>query len=192
MEPLKGGTLVNPPKEAMDIISSAPHKRTPVDWALQFLWNKSEISVVLSGMNSKKMIKENCISADNSGINALTKQEEQTIEKLVQEFRKKIAVPCTSCGYCMPCPQGVNIPQNFACLNNLKLERSLFRRIMTRRTYRKLQGKKSKVDTTIPNGNANLCTKCGVCMEKCPQKIQIVQELEKVKKELGKRKAIFW
>lgn len=192
MEPLKGGTLVNPPREALDIINSAEKKRTPADWALQFLWNKPEISVVLSGMNSKKMIQENCESANDSGINSLTAQELKVIESLTEEFRKKIAVPCTACSYCMPCPQGVNIPQNFACLNNEALERSRFRRIMTRRTYRKLKTKKTKVNLENPNGNAALCIKCGVCETKCPQKIQIPQELEKVKQEMGKRKSILW
>ena len=192
MEPLKGGTLVNPPQEALNIINSAEQKRPPVDWALQFLWNKPEISVVLSGMNTKKMIRENCASADKSGINSLTPQEQKIIEKLTEEFRKKISVPCTSCGYCMPCPQGVNIPQNFACLNNVTLEKSRFRRILTRRTYRKLQTKKTKVNHENPNGNATLCIKCRVCEQKCPQKIQIPQELEKVKQELGKRKALLW
>jgi predicted aldo/keto reductase-like oxidoreductase len=192
MEPLKGGTLVNPPPEALKIINSADKKRTPTDWALQFLWNKPEISVVLSGMNTKKMIRENCESANNFGINSLTAQELKVIESLTEEFRKKIAVPCTACSYCMPCPQGVDIPQNFACLNNVALERSRFRRIMTRRTYRKLKTKKNKVNLENPNGNAALCIKCGVCTTKCPQKIQIPQELEKVKQEMGKRKSILW
>jgi predicted aldo/keto reductase-like oxidoreductase len=192
MEPLKGGTLVNPPQEALNIINSAETKRTPADWALQFLWNKPEVSVVLSGMSSKKMVQENCASADDSGINSLTNQDLEVIEKLTEEFRKNIAVPCTACSYCMPCPEGVNIPQNFACLNNIALEKSLFRRVMVRRNFRKLQGKKTKVDLTNSNGNANLCIKCGACVEKCPQKIQIPKELEKVKREFAKRKAILW
>ena len=192
MEPLKGGTLVNPPLEALQIINSAEKKRTPTDWALQFLWNKPEVSVVLSGMSTKKMIRENCESADNSGINSLSAQEQAVIERLTEEFRKKIAVPCTSCSYCMPCPQGVNIPQNFACLNNVTLERSRFRRIMTRRTYRKLKAKKNKVNRENPNGTASLCIKCGECVKKCPQRIQIPEELEKVKHEMGKRKALLW
>jgi hypothetical protein len=170
MEPLKGGTLVNPPQEALNIINSAEKKRAPADWALQFLWNKPEISVVLSGMNTKKMISENCASADNSGVNSLTNQELEVIEKLTEKFRKKIVVPCTSCSYCMPCPQGVNIPQNFTCLNDVILEKSRFRRIMTRRTYRKLQNKNTKVNHENPNGNATLCIKCDVCTQKCPQK----------------------
>jgi predicted aldo/keto reductase-like oxidoreductase len=192
MEPLKGGTLVNPPKAAMEIINAALKKRTPADWAFQFLWNKPEVSVVLSGMNTKKMVEENCASADKSGINSLSQQELEVIAKLTEEFRKNIAVPCTSCAYCMPCPQGVNIPQNFACLNNLFLEKSRFRRIMTRKSYRKLQSKNRKVSNSNPNGNAALCTGCGICIEKCPQNIHIPQELKKVKKEFANRKAILW
>ena len=192
MEPLKGGTLVHPPQAAMEIIEGAKKKRTPVDWALQFLWNKPEISVVLSGMNTKKMVKENCASAHNSGINSLSTEEQEIVLSLTTEFRKNIAVPCTSCAYCMPCPQGVNIPQNFACLNNLYLEKSRFRRLMTRRSYRRLQSNKRKVSQANQNGNSSLCTGCGACLEKCPQKIKIPCEMEKVKKEFANRKAIFW
>jgi predicted aldo/keto reductase-like oxidoreductase len=192
MEPLKGGTLVNPPQEALSIMNSADKRRSPADWALQFLWNKPEVSVVISGMNSKKMIQENCESADNSGVNSLTKSEIDIINKLTEEFRKRIAVPCTACSYCMPCPVGINIPQNFACLNNVKLEKSRFRRIMTRRTYRKLENKKAKVSHINPNGNAKLCTKCGVCVTKCPQEIEIPRELEKVNQEFANRKSILW
>ncbi len=191
MEPLKGGTLANPPKEALDVINSAEKKRTPVDWALQFLWNKPEISVVLSGMGSKIMVQENCASANRSGINSLTLHDQQVIERLSEVYRKRILVQCTACGYCMPCPEGVNIPQNFACLNNVSLETSRFRRFLTRRAYRKLQTSKKKVDLENPNGNATLCIECRRCVEKCPQKIDIPKELEKVKHTLGKRKALW-
>lgn len=191
MEPLKGGALVNPPQEVLNILNSSETKRTPVDWALQFLWNKPEISMVLSGMNSKKMIKENCKSADQSGINSLSFKEENVIREISELYRQKIVVPCTACNYCMPCPEGVNIPQNFACLNNVSLETSRFRRFTARRAYRKLTSSKKNVDVNNPNGNASLCTKCGSCIQKCPQKINIPNELEKLKKVLGKRKALF-
>lgn len=191
MEPLKGGALVNPPQEVLNILNSSETKRTPVDWALQFLWNKPEISMVLSGMNSKKMIKENCKSADQSGISSLSFKEENVIREISELYRQKIVVPCTACNYCMPCPEGVNIPQNFACLNNVSLETSRFRRFTARRAYRKLTSSKKKVDVNNPNGNASLCTKCGSCIQKCPQKINIPNELEKMKKVLGKRKALF-
>lgn len=187
MEPLKGGTLVNPPLEAIEVLNSAKEKKSSVEWALQFLWNKPEISVVLSGMGSKKMIDENCEIADRSGINSLTLEDKKTIDNLAQIYRKRIKVPCTACGYCMPCPEGVDIPQNFACLNNVYLEKSRFRRFQTRRAYRKLKSSKSKVNLNPPNGNGNLCNNCGVCVEKCPQMINIPKELEKAKKPLKKQ-----
>jgi len=187
MEPLKGGTLVNPPLNAIEILNSGEKKKTPVEWALQFLWNKPEISVVLSGMGSKKMIKENCEIADRSGVNSLTPQDQKIIDQLAELYRKQIKVLCTACGYCMPCPEGVNIPQNFACLNNVFLEKSRYRRFQTKRAYKKLKSSKNKVNLSIPDGNAKLCINCGQCIEKCPQKINIPEELEKVKNNLGKQ-----
>jgi hypothetical protein len=186
MEPLKGGTLAKLPKEGQQIINSAPVRRTAVDWALQFVWNMPEVSVVLSGMGSKKMVDENCISANKSEANSFTEQDQKIVEKLSEVYRKKLAVPCTACGYCMPCPEGVNIPQNFACLNNASLETSRLRRIMAKRTYKKLTGKKEKLDKNNPNGNADLCIQCNQCVPKCPQQINIPQKLQKVKEELGK------
>ena len=191
IEPLKGGMLANPPMEALKIMDSSEKKRTPVDWALQFLWNRPEVSVVLSGMNSKRMVKENCASADYSGIGSLSVKDERMFGELSEVYRKRTLVPCTTCGYCMPCPEGVNIPQNFACLNNVSLETSRIRRFLARSAYRKLRGSKDKVDVNNPNGNATICSRCGLCLEKCPQEIAIPEELEKVKEVLGKRKALF-
>ena len=191
MEPLKGGALVNPPLEAQKIMGSSEIKRSPTDWAFQFLWNKPEVSVVLSGMNSKKMVKENCESANNSSVGSLSLDDEKMFEKLAKVYRKSTVVPCTACGYCMPCLEGVNIPQNFACLNNVSLETSRIRRFLARRTYRKLKGSRNQVNVINPNGNASICTQCGCCVEKCPQGIIIPKELEKVQKILGKRRALF-
>jgi len=191
MEPLKGGSLANPPQEILNEMNKVKNKRTPVDWALQFLWNKPEISTVLSGMSSKKMVQENCNSADHSGIKSLSTQDEKIIQQVSNIYARKIVVPCTACRYCMPCPAGVNIPQNFACLNNVSLETSRIRRFLARRDYRKLQNSKKKVDINNPNGNATLCIKCNLCVEKCPQKINIPLELDKVKKIFEKRKALF-
>jgi Predicted oxidoreductases of the aldo/keto reductase family len=187
MEPLKGGRLVKPPAEALEIMKTAINKRSPVEWALQFLWNRPEIAVVLSGMGSRQMVDQNCDIADRSGINSLSKEDEETIFKLAKIFHEKILVPCTSCEYCMPCPSAVNIPQNFAILNNVYLENSNLKKWMTKRGYRSLAGSKEKLDKKNPNGNASTCTKCKKCLEKCPQKIAIPDELEKVHSILAKR-----
>ena len=75
MEPVKGGTLANPTREAMDVMAGSSIKRTPVDWALQFVWNKPEVATVLSGMSNMQQVVENCDSADRSGIQSLSEEE---------------------------------------------------------------------------------------------------------------------
>jgi predicted aldo/keto reductase-like oxidoreductase len=86
----------------------------------------------------------------------------------------------------MPCPQGVNIPQNFAILNNISLETGWRRRRQARRSYRKLASKIDQLDEGSANGSAYLCINCGECLEKCPQEIDIPVELERVEAILGK------
>ncbi len=190
MEPLKGGKLVKPPMEAMQIMKEAKNKRTPVEWGLQFLWDMPEVATVLSGMGSRQMVDENCASADRSGIDILDPEEKKLFSRLAEVNRKRTPVPCTSCNYCMPCPSGVNIPENFAILNNTAFEDTRLRRWMTKRKYRKLTGSKNKLDMENLNGNASICTKCNKCLEKCPQSINIPGELEKVDAILGKGRKI--
>jgi uncharacterized protein len=195
MEPLKGGQLVNPPAEARHIMNNSSVKHSPVDWALQFLWNRPEIACVLSGMGSRKMVEENCNSADASGINSLSADEHATIENVAEVYRKKIIVPCTSCRYCMPCPSGVNIPQNFALINNKslsslsKIHGKLIQWMITR-NYGKLAKSKKKLTTNKDNGCASLCSKCNACLPKCPQKINIPESLEKVVAVFEKGKSL--
>jgi predicted aldo/keto reductase-like oxidoreductase len=186
MEPLKGGQLVKPPKEALDVMKNAPVSRTPVNWALQFLWNRPEVACVLSGMGSRKMVEENCASADASGVGTLSAEENRVIDQIAEIYRKKIVVPCTACRYCMPCPSGVDIPQNFALLNNKAAgsSRKFSSRIvqwMITRNYRKLAKSKNELSKKNNRGNASLCVRCNACVPKCPQKIMIPDELEKVK-----------
>jgi hypothetical protein len=190
MEPVKGGTLANPPAEAVEVMEGASINRTPVDWALQFLWNRPEVATVLSGMSNMQQVVENCDSADRSGINSLNQEEERVIDRLAEIYQEKILVPCTGCEYCMPCPTGVNIPQNFAILNNVSLEQGWTRQFQIRRSYKKMANSKNKLDKENPNGNALLCVNCGECLEKCPQEINIPVELEKVHAILGKREPI--
>jgi len=191
MEPVKGGKLANPPEEALEIMKKASNKRTPVDWALQYVWNQPEVAVVLSGMGSKKMVDENVESASNSGINSLNEEDNKIISELADIYRKSILVQCTACKYCMPCPSGVNIPENFAVLNNVAYtgEKGGMGFLINRR-YKKLVSSRKKLNKEYPNGNASLCTKCGECLEKCPQEIKIPDELEKVDAILGKGKKI--
>jgi len=195
MEPIKGGQLANPPKEALAIINNAATKRTPVDWALQFLWNRPEVSCVLSGMNSRKMVEENCKSADLSGVGTLTQDEFTVIDGLVETYKKKIIVPCTACHYCMPCAFGVDIPQNFALLNNKSFgsEGKFASRIiqwLISRNYKRLAKNKKELLVKKDRGRASLCQRCNACVPKCPQHIAIPDELLKVKAVFENRKSI--
>lgn len=190
MEPLKGGKLANPPAEAWEVMERSKIKRSPVDWALQYLWNLPETSVVLSGMSNLKMLNENCDSADRSGVSSLHEEDLNIIDDLIKIYRKKILVPCTSCKYCLPCPSGVNIPQNFAILNNVALEKSNVRKWLHKRDYKKMANSPEKLDKAKSNGNASLCINCGICLEKCPQEINIPNELKNVHLILKKGKKI--
>jgi uncharacterized protein len=195
MEPLKGGQLVSPPPEARSVIARAPVQRTPVDWALQFLWNRPEVACVLSGMNSSKMLEENCASADASGVGSLSAEENRTIEELAEIYRKKILVPCTACRYCMPCPTGVDIPQNFALLNNKAFGSSgkfpgRIIQWLINRNYRRLAKNKKELSKKNNRGRASLCTHCNACVPKCPQNIKIPDELLKVKAVFENRKPL--
>lgn len=169
MEPLFGGTLANPPPAARALWDSAAPKREPVDMALQWLWNKPEVSVVLSGMSTLEQVKQNIASAERSGIGSLSAEDLQLIARVRAAYADLSPVPCTKCGYCLPCPTGVNIPGNFELFNQAAL----------------LQGNsaglaKALYDSMAATERAAACSECGECEEQCPQHIPIREELKKV------------
>ena len=190
MGPVKGGRLANPPQEALDVMRKAQIQRAPVDWALQFLWNQPEVSVVLSGMSSMQQVVDNCKYASKSGANTLNQNDLDVITELAAIYKKKELVPCTTCQYCMPCPSGVNIPENFALLNNFSIESGSRRKKRALKNYKKLIGDPEKVNLNKPNGNATVCTRCNECIDKCPQEIMIPDDLEKVHAILAEKKEI--
>ena len=185
MEPIKGGKLANPIPEVTEIIEKASVKRSLVDWALQFVWNKLEVSVVLSGMGSHQMVEENLSSASNSKIDQLTIQEEEILEQIAQAYRKVIKIPCTACGYCLPCPNGVNIPGNLHYINELAWGRE--KKTMVE-WYNNMAKTTEELKEKPNEGNAGLCIKCGECLDKCPQSIDIPTELEKINEIFGNGK----
>ena len=118
MEPLRGGSLVNNlPKKAEEVFEKAPVKRSPAEWALRWLWNQKEVSVVLSGMNSMAMVEENVRIASTVEPDQLTADDMDMIQRVKEAINEKTKVPCTACSYCMPCPFGVDIPGSFRCYN---------------------------------------------------------------------------
>ena len=149
-----------------------------------------QITLLMPTAASQQMVDENCASADRSGIGKLNDDDLEVINKLIEVYRKRILVPCTACGYCMPCPSGVNIPQNFAILNNVSVEGSRIRRWLVSRGYGKLARSKKQLKEDDSNGSAVMCVQCSKCLEKCPQEINIPEELKKVHAILGKHKKI--
>jgi predicted aldo/keto reductase-like oxidoreductase len=168
MEPLRGGQLTKePPNSVKKIWDSAPAKRSPADWALQWNWNQPEVSVVLSGMSSMQHVVENVESANRSGINILSDEELSTIEEVSEEYRKLCPIPCTRCSYCMPCPSGVDIPHVFTQYNDAMMYDDP---AVSRFRYGMITPEEKRADK---------CVECLECEEKCPQEIPITEWLKK-------------
>jgi predicted aldo/keto reductase-like oxidoreductase len=176
MEPLRGGQLTNKvPQTVANLWESATERRTPADWALQWIWNHSEVSVLLSGMTTIQHVIENLDSADRSGEDMLSKEELILIDKVREEYRKLVPVPCTNCKYCMPCPNSVEIAAIFEYYNDAIIyDNSRTPRFL----YRNLSEDK----------RAHNCVECFECEEKCPQGISIAEQLKKAHAWLDKKK----
>lgn len=169
MEPLLGGKLVDPPQAVQRLWNTAGAGRSPVEWALQWLWNQPEVSVVLSGMSRMEQVKENVAVADCSGINLQTPEELALYDRVRAKYQELIAIPCTKCGYCMPCPQGVDIPRNFSNYNEgIMYNKPDFPR--GEYGWWKHALDRGGMDQDI---RAAQCIQCGECEEKCPQSISI-------------------
>jgi len=178
MEPLLGGRLANPPQPVQALFDSFKKQRSPSDWALQWVWNQPEVSLVLSGMSSMKQVEENIRSADLSGVGSFGAEEAHLIECVREKFKERAAIPCTKCGYCMPCPSGVNIPRNFELYNDAVMYDDPG---APRMTYTRFFDEKER---------ANVCIQCRICEEKCPQKIVISELLSQVHAVLGEGKPV--
>ncbi|MEJ6949682.1 aldo/keto reductase [Natronospora cellulosivora (SeqCode)] len=166
MEPLRGGTLaVEPPKEVKEVFNKSKWVRTPADWALQWLWDQEEVSLVLSGMSNMQQVKENIESADKSAINKFSDEERDIIDNIKDRLRGPIT--CTRCGYCMPCPNGVDIPQNFFLYNEAEI-------------YDKSNENKERYQKLDSDKKAENCIRCGKCEPACPQNLKIMDLLEDV------------
>jgi predicted aldo/keto reductase-like oxidoreductase len=176
MEPLRGGQLTNKvPQTVADLWESATERRTPADWALQWIWNHSGVSVLLSGMTTMQHVTENLDSADRSGEGLLSGEELILIDKVREEYRKLVPVPCTNCKYCMPCPNSVEIAAIFEYYNDAIIyDNSRTPRFL----YRNLSEDK----------RAHNCVECFECEEKCPQGISIAEQLKKAHAWLDKKK----
>ncbi len=176
MEPLRGGKLVNNlPAEVQKEFESYSEVRTPAEWALRWIWNHPEVTVILSGMSDEQQLSENITIAQEAKANSLSEDELAIFQRVKAIMLKKTKIPCTGCAYCMPCPSGVDIPGCFSAYN----DKYLLETKKNRWRYMQALGVMSKNSSF-----ASLCTECGKCERHCPQNIQIRKELKIVKKEM--------
>ena len=175
MEPLRGGKLVTRlPQQALDLFASHSVQHTPAQWALRWLWDQPEVTCVLSGMNTMDMVLDNVNTAATTSAGELTEADQQMLAQVVAAINAKMKVGCTGCGYCMPCPAGVDIPGTFAAYN---------------RRYTEGKGRalvEYAMCTAFRSNSAaaSNCIGCGKCEGHCPQHIEIRKELKTAANEL--------
>lgn len=168
MEPLKGGMLASPSEDITALWNTHTESYSAVEWALRYISNFENVKVVLSGMSNLEQLKENIEIADRLTPGNLDQAALDLVAKVQASYKSKIQVPCTQCGYCMPCPHGVEIPRAFTFFN----KGHIFNTVDTMKTQYQTQ--------MSPEAKAGNCVACGACEPKCPQKIEIIQMLQKV------------
>ena len=169
MEPLKGGRLASAPPDVQSVWHRAPVTWSPVEWALRFVWDDRRVSTVLSGMSTMEQVITNVRLAEEAHAATLTPEDLEVIGRARQAYHARTVVDCTACRYCQPCPQGIDIPLVFTCVNNA----ALFEDLKGERIgYMIEQG----AGHTTP---ASDCSECGQCEDMCPQKLEIREELKK-------------
>ena len=171
MEPLRGGRLAvagQIPENVQTIWDSAPEKRSPAEWALRWVWDHPGVSTALSGMNSMAQLQENLKIAAEGRAHSLSAEELALIDRVTETYQKMLTIDCTSCSYCLPCPQGVNIPHNFRLYNDHHMFKDQEINFLL---YNRM---------TAPEQRASNCSECGECEQRCPQQIKIIEGLKKV------------
>ena len=179
MEPLKGGILAGKmPQKVEEIFKNADSNKTNAQWALEWVLNNRNVTCVLSGMRGLEQLNENLEVANKTTPLSMSFEDMETVELVKRVMRNSLKINCSTCGYCMPCPQGVNIPECMKIYNEKYLfgHKGLFNSSFA--DYYQYVG-----GIMGSSGNAGKCNGCGKCLRKCPQKLDIVAELKKVKKE---------
>ncbi|MBO6269623.1 MAG: aldo/keto reductase [Clostridium sp.] len=175
MEPLRGGKLVNLPSKAMTLLEESGKGWSSAELGLRWLWDQPEVTCVLSGMNSPKMIVENIRIASKAEPGQFTEEDFALVDQVKTIIREREKVPCTGCRYCMPCPKGVDIPTNFYYYNLMYLEEKKGR---ARFEFARNMGLQKEP------AFASQCIGCGKCEQHCPQHISIREKLKEADREL--------
>ena len=175
MEPLRGGKLVNMlPASAKQVMSDSGRGWSPAEWSFRWLYDQPEVTVVLSGMNTVEMVRENCRTASEAGTGQLTESDKAVLADVTAKIKEREKVGCTGCRYCMPCPKGVDIPGTFRCYNAMYIESKSDGRFQFAQT----------VGLTKEPAFATQCIGCGKCEKHCPQEIPIREKLREADKAL--------
>jgi predicted aldo/keto reductase-like oxidoreductase len=176
MEPLRGGGLArNPmPPGVQAAFNLSPRDWLPAEWALQWLWNQPQVSLVLSGMSTMQQVQQNLASADRSGVGTLEYADQVIIASVRSALQSLAPVPCTACAYCLPCPSNVDIPRIFSIFNEAVM-------FDDQPSGHWLYGGINK------DNRASNCVACGQCESVCPQHISIIDWLQKAHTYLKKR-----
>jgi len=173
MEPLMGGRLATPPPAIAETIAGDPSHRSPAQLAFEWLWDQPEVSVVLSGMSDMSQVVENLRFADSARVGKLGPADQALVARVREQYEARVAIQCTKCGYCMPCPNNINIPANFELFNYAN-------------AYDDVGSAKFRYNFLLKeNERAGACIDCGTCEELCPQHIVISDWMPKVSALLG-------
>lgn len=166
MEPIKGGKLAFPSKEVQSIWDKGKTRRTGVQWALDWVYNFPGVSLLLSGMSTLEQVKQNIETAKGATANAFTEDDLKLVQEVTDLYEKNIKVGCTSCEYCLPCPEGVAIPSIFDMYNNAHV-------------YRTVDDSRERYRSLIKAGkDQTKCVECGICEGLCPQHLEIIRDLK--------------
>lgn len=172
MEGLLGGKLAKAPDNVQALYDAFPVKRSPVEWAFRWLCNHPEVATVLSGVTTMEQCDDNLSIFDRCKVGVMTEAEEELIARVREAYKSRTKVGCTGCRYCMPCPNGVDIPRIFAIWNN----RFLYNE--------KLEGNGEYKRLCDEGHGADKCVECGACEGICPQHLGIIELLKKADSEM--------
>ncbi len=173
MEPLMGGRLADPPPAIRETLGGDAAQRSPAQLAFDWVWDQPEVSVVLSGMSTMDQVVDNLRIVDEARVGKLTAADQALIARVREQYKARITIPCTQCGYCMPCPNGVNIPFIFDSFNYAHMYDDLG---AARFRYKFVLKEEQR---------AGACIDCGTCEGLCPQQIPISEWMPKVAALLG-------
>lgn len=167
MEPVRGGTLADLSEKANDIFKKAQPDKSLASWAIRYAATKDDVMVVLSGMSAMDQVKDNVDTMTD--FEPIDGDDQDVIDEALAAYLENKTVPCTSCRYCMPCPEGVDIPHMFKIYNDYQIS-----------GYK--QGFIHAYEKTEEAKRADNCIACGKCMEHCPQGIEIPDRMEDIRK----------